>query len=441
MNLRATLGYAVGDFGINLYFIATMTYLLYFYTDVLGISAAAAGGVFFVARIVDALTDPIMGMIAERTRTRWGRMRPYLLFGAVPLAVVSWLMFSVPDVTATGKLVWAYVTYIVWGLLYTVVVIPYSVLTASLTDDYDERTRLSTFRIGCAFAGGFAVSVLTMPFVGLFDDPAAGFQVLMVLFGFVATGLLLTTFATTREIVVPKAEAHISIKDSVRAVLSNPPLLIVIGIFCCGMLSFTVRQTTTAYFFIYNVGDGGLIAWFFGLTLLCMLLGIWLVPVLSARLGKAGATRLGAYLSIIACIGFYLTDYQQVQWIFFWGCLVALGGTPVAVLGWAMIPDTVEYAQHRHGVRADGAIYSAASFFQKVAKTIGGAGVAFILGWAGYQANTVQTAEALAAIHGVMTLLPIAIMVVLIVLTHLHQLDRTAHVQLVKALGEPQGNS
>jgi sugar (glycoside-pentoside-hexuronide) transporter len=433
MKLRTAAGYAVGDFGINLYFISVMTYLLYFYTDVMGISAAAAGGVFAVARFVDAITDPIMGMIAERTRTRWGRMRPYILFGAIPLALISILTFTVPDTDMAGKVTWAYTTYILFGLIYTVVTIPYATLTASLTQDYQARTKLSTYRIGCAFAGGFLVSVGTFPLVSLFDDEALGFQVLMLGFAVVATALLWVTFATTREVVTPKVE-KISIKDSLLAISRNPPLLVVIGIFSCGMLSFTVRQTTTAYFFIYNVGDPSLISWFFTLTLGCMLIGIWAVPSLAERFGKAGATRLGAYLTILACVGFYLTPYDAITAIFFWGCLVALGGTPVAVLGWAMIPDTVEYAQLKHGVRADGAIYSTASFFQKLAKTVGGAGVAFALGFAGYVANAEQTPAALETIHVLLTLVPIGIMVVLIVLTRIYSLGRDQHAEIVSQL-------
>ncbi len=435
MKLRTAAGYAVGDFGINLYFISVMTYLLYFYTDVLGISAVAAGSVFAVARFIDAVTDPIMGAVAERTRSRWGRMRPYILFGAVPLGVISVLTFTVPAFDTAGKVVWAYVTYILFGLIYTAVTIPYATLTASLTDSYAERTRLSTYRIGCAFAGGFLVSVGTIPFVGLFQDEATGFQALMIVFALIATLLLWVTHVATDEVIHPP-KAELTLRESLRAITANPPLWIVIGIFSCGMLSFTVRQATTAYFFIYNVGDPGLIAWFFGVTLGCMLVGIWAVPHLAERFGKAGATRLGAYLTIAACVGFYFTPYDQVAAIFVWGCLVALGGTPVAVLGWAMIPDTVEYAQLRHGVRADGAIFSTASFFQKLAKTIGGAGVAFVLGMAGYVANQPQTDTALAAIHGVLTLVPIAIMVLLIVLTKLYPLDRERHAEIVAQLSD-----
>lgn len=434
MNLKSAMGYAVGDFGINLYFISVMTYLLYFYTDVLGISAAAAAGVFFVARLIDAISDPIMGALAERTRSRWGRMRPYLLYGAIPLALITVATFTVPDLDTTGKVIWAYVTYTLFGLIYTLVTIPYATLTASLTDDYDHRTRLSTFRIACAFAGGMVVSVGTVPFVSLFDSEAQGYQMLMVVFGVLATALLWVTFATTREVVVPKPAEQPSLQDSFKAIALNPPLAIVIGIFCCGMLSFTVRQTTTIYFFVYNVGDPSLIATYFLVTLGSMLLGIWSVPMLAERFGKAGATRLGAYLTIAACIGFYFTPYEQVVGIFFWGCLVALGGTPVAVLGWAMIPDTVEYAQLRHGVRADGVIFSTASFFQKLAKTIGGAGVAFVLGLAGYVANQAQTEQALTAIHAVLTLVPIGIALVLVLLTHLYRLDQAEHGEIVAQL-------
>ena len=434
MNLKTVVGYAVGDFGINLYFISVMTYLLYFYTDVLGISAVAAGGVFAVARIIDAVSDPIMGMIAERTNSRWGRMRPYILFGSVPLALITVLTFTVPDLSDVGKLIWAYVTYTLFGLIYTLVTIPYATLTASLTSDYEERTQLSTFRIGCAFAGGFVVSVGTMEFVGMFADEADGFQMLMIVFGLVASLLLFVTYRTTVEVVQPKQVAKPPIKESLRAVFVNPPLLVVMGIFSCGMLSFTVRQATTAYFFIYNVGDPGLISGFFGVTLGCMLVGIWAVPWMAEKYGKAGAVRLGAYLTIFACVGFYMTPYEAIAQIFFWGCLVALGGTPVAVLGWAMIPDTVEYAEHRHGIRADGTIFSTASFFQKLAKTIGGAGTALILGFAGYQANQVQSVETLDAIHGVLTLVPIGIMIVLIGLTKIYTLDKQAHTSLVDEL-------
>ena len=430
MKLKASLGYAVGDLGINLYFISTLTYLLYFYTDVLGISAAAAAGVFLVARMVDAVTDPLMGAIAERTRTRWGRLRPYLLWGALPLGAITVATFSVPDLNESGKVIWAYVTYTLFGILYTVVTIPYSALTASLTDDYQERTRLSTFRMAFAFSGALIVSVGVAQWVRMFANPAEGYVLIMSIFACVATLLLLITFFNTKEVVQPPPEQKLSLNDSLRAVFYNPPLLIVIALFTLGMLSFTVRQTVTIYYFSYNVGRPDLIGAFFAATLATMFVGLVFVPRLAERFSKAGAIQIGALFTVLASIGFYLTPVSEPVWVIFWGCLVALGGAPIAVLGWAMIPDTVDYAQWRFGKRADGAVYSMSSFFQKLAKALGGAGVATALSTVGYVANQPQSAETLEMILHLMTVVPIGLMVLMIFLARLYKLDGETHARM-----------
>lgn len=430
MKLKASLGYAAGDLGINLYFISTLTYLLYFYTDVLGISAAAAAGVFLVARMVDAVTDPLMGAIAERTRTRWGRLRPYLLWGALPLGAITVATFSVPDLDESGKVIWAYVTYTLFGILYTVVTIPYSALTASLTDDYQERTRLSTFRMAFAFSGALIVSVGVAQWVRMFANPAEGYVLIMSIFACVATLLLLITFFNTKEVVQPPPEQKLSLNDSLRAVFYNPPLLIVIALFTLGMLSFTVRQTVTIYYFSYNVGRPDLIGAFFAATLATMFVGLVFVPRLAERFSKAGSIQIGALFTVLASIGFYLTPVSEPVWVIFWGCLVALGGAPIAVLGWAMIPDTVDYAQWRFGKRADGAVYSMSSFFQKLAKALGGAGVATTLATVGYVANQPQSAETLDMILHLMTVVPIGLMVLMIFLARLYKLDGETHARM-----------
>ena len=425
------VGYGIADFGINLYFISAMTYLLYFYTDVFGLSAAAAAGVMGVARLVDAVTDPMMGGIAERTRSRWGRLRPYLLFGALPLAALAVLTFTVPDLDYLGKLWWAYITYTAFGIAYTVVSIPYSALTASLTSDHDERTVLSTIRMACAFGGGLVVSGITWDLVGWFDSEAEGYRWSMLLYAVAATALLWITFAMTRERIQPPPEQKLKIADSARAVFFNPPLIVVIVMFTGGMLSFTVRQAIAPYFFKYNLERPDLVGTWFQITLSIMFLGLLVTPMLARRYGKAGGILIGALVTIVASAGMYFTPYSEIELIFFWGCLMALGGTPIAVLGWAMLPDTVDYAQWRHGVRADGAIFSMSSFFQKLAKTIGGAGIAAVLALAGYVANAEQTAASLAAIHGLMTLAPAAIMVVMVLAARAYRLDAGAHRRLL----------
>lgn len=435
LSLARTWGYGVGDFGINLYFISAMTYLMYFYTDVFGISAAAVATLFLVARGIDAITDPIMGLIVDRTRTRWGPMRPYLLFGAVPMGVLLVLVFTVPDFSETGKLVWAYVTYILFGIAFTVVGLPYSSLTARMTQDYDERTTLSTVRMACAFSGGLLVSAGTMWLVGFAEDEATGFQNTMIFYAAVAAVLLWVAFAAAAQageeerVLAPKVTSFKPITD-------NRHLWVVIGIFCCGMLGFTVRSAATPYYFKYYVERPDLIPLFFMVTLGVMLIGLMLVPRLAGWLGKTRALYVGAIVTLIGCGALYLMPPDALVGIFVSACVISLGATPVAVLGWALLPDTVEFAEWKHNIRADGLIYSTASFFQKVAKTIGGAAAAGMLAVSGFVANEVQGEATLGGIVGLMTWVPALILVPLVICTALHTLDETTHRNIVAELAE-----
>ena len=433
---KSAFGYAVGDFGINLYFISTMTWLMAFYTDVVGLAPFVVAGIFFVARLIDAFTDPLIGLLAERTQSRWGRMRPWLLFGTLPLGFIAVLTFSSPDTDMNGKIIWAYVTYVLFGVIYTVVTIPYSALTASISPDYDFRTKLSTQRMACAFGGGWIVSVGAQPFVGMFgEDQTLGWQVLLAIFALIASGVLFISFWTTEEEVLPREGQKITLKQSVSSVFSNPPLLIVIGIFCCGMFSFTVRQSLAFYYFKYNVGQPDLVPFFFASTLGLMIVGLAVVPSIASRFGKDGALFIGAGITILSSFGFYFTEPTSVGWVFLWGILVALGGTPIAVMGWAMMPDTIEYAEEKLGVRADGSVYSMSSLFQKIAKAVGGSGVALGLGVVGYVANQPQTLETLNGIQTMFTLAPAAIMVPLIALAWFYPLDKKMPDHLRGQLG------
>ena len=427
-------GYAIGDLGVNLYFMSAMTYLLFFYTDVFGLSAEVAAWVFLVARIVDAATDPLMGYIADRTRSRWGKLRPYLLFGPVPLGLIAVATFTVPDFDGFGKAAWAYATYILFGILYTLVTIPYAALTALLTDNHHERTQLSTLRMACAFSGGFAVSVGMLPLVGALGGGEAGWQRAMTLFALIATALMLITFASTRESVAAMPAQRLSWREGMHAAFANPPLAVVMCLFVLGMLAFTFRQTAAAYYFKYNMGQEDLLAMYFSVTLGVMFVGLAAIPKLSARLGKAGAIRVGAVVAMLGATGFYLTPPDAVAQVFFWGAVVALGGAPVAVLGWAMIPDTVEYAQWKTGVRADGLIFATASFFQKLAKAIGGWAVAALLAWFGYVANQPQTTASLQGILVLMSVCPLLANVALLGVSFLYRLDGPAHEKIVAEL-------
>ncbi len=437
MRAREIAGYSIGDTGINFYFMASLTFALYFYTDVFGISAPVAASVLLVARVVDAVTDPLMGRIADLTRTRWGKFRPYLLIGPIPLGIVTVAMFSTPDLSPSGKIAWAYATYIGFSIAYTVVTIPYSALTAALTDDHAVRTKLSTVRMLCAMTGGMLVSILLPQLSTAFGSPQLGYPLVMGGFGILATLLIWLSFAATEEH-VGSGEPPPSLRHSLAACVRNPPLIVAIVMFTLGMFGFTIRQTVAPYYFKYNLGREDLLGLYFAATMPAMLLGLLLVPRLAARFGKAGGMAIGAGLTALSALGLYATPYERLDLVFFWSVVGAVGGAPIAVLGWAMIPDTVEYAQWKTGARAEGAVYSTASFFQKLGKALGGAGAGLALGLAGFLANQVQTPESLWAILALLTLAPATIMVGVAIASCFYRLDAETHARILSELKQRQ---
>jgi len=404
-------GYGVGDFAVNLFFQSALLFLLFFYTDVAGIGAATAASIFLVARIVDAVTDPVMGVIADRTRTRWGRFRPYVLLGGPLLAVMGVATFTAPDLSPQGKVIYAYATYILFGIAYTVVSIPYSSLTSALTEDSHERTVLSTYRMAFAMLGGLLVAAATTPLVAAFGGGAAGFQMTMAVYGVIACVLLAMTFFTTRE----RKFAHEDVPgvaQIVRALKAGGwPLALLIFAFWMGMMAFTVRSAAIIYYFIYNVGREDLVPVFMVSVAVFNFIGIVIVPFFAKRLGKRATYLLGAFLGCLSGVALYFTPTDQVAMIFAVSCIGAIMFAGPTVMAWSMLPDAVDYAELRSGVRADGAIYAATSFFQKMAMAVGGAGAALVLAATGYVANAAQTPEALGGILFMVALGPVVLFV------------------------------
>lgn len=420
---------------------STMTFLLYFYTDYYGLEANVAAAVFLVARTVDAITDPFMGYIADRTRTKWGRFRPYLMFGAIPLAVISVATFTVPDFGETGKIVWAYVTYVLFGVLYTVVAAPYAALTSVLTDDYNERSTLTTFRMAGAFTGALVILICIPRFEQLFGGEL-GYPLAMVVAGVIGSGLLFWCFAGTKEredLAVPHHK--VSVLDALTVLVRNPPLWVAITLFVLGIVAFTFRQTTAPYYFKYVMGRIDLLESFLLLTLVVMFVGLAAIPSLSARLGKAATVQIGAMVAMIGAAGFYFNSPTNVVMVYVWGCIMAIGGAPIAVLGWAMLADTIEFAQHSHDSRADGVIFSAATFCQKIGKAVAGAAIPYVLFFTGYVANQDQPQEALEGILLCIAILPFLVNVLLLAICFLYKLDADTHGKLVGELKERLGTA
>ena len=257
----------------------------------------------------------------------------------------------------------------------------------------------------------------------------------MILMALLSTVLIWISFAGTKEQnKLAQDQQRISIENSLKVLVSNPPLWIVISLFILGMLAFTFRQTTAPYYFKYTMERPDLITPFFIFTLCIMFVGLAFVPLLVRHLGKQVTIQVGAVIAMVGALGFYFNSPDNVTMVFVWGCVMAFGGTPIAVLGWAMIPDTVEYAQHKHGVRADGVILSTASFFQKVGKMVAGVAIPAILALTGYIANQVQSEESLQGILISIAAIPFFANVLLLVICTTYKLGAKEHGEIVADL-------
>ncbi len=289
LSLREKLGYGVGDFGFNLYWTTIASFLAAFYTDVFGISAAAAGTMMLVTKIVDACTDPVMGAVADRTRTRFGKFRPYLLWAGLPMAGAAVLTFTTPDLDETGKLIWAYGTYTMMMLMYTVLSTPYSALSGVMTARSQERTSLISIRFIFAFSCGFVVNYYTLDLVSHFGDgdDAQGWQTTMMLYGLVAALVFLVTFLSTKERIAPPPSQNSNPAQDIRDLVANKPWVILFALAMIIMMTITMRGGSAYYYFTYFMERPDLLGLYLGLQAVAYAVGAATAPLMTRYIDKA----------------------------------------------------------------------------------------------------------------------------------------------------------
>jgi GPH family glycoside/pentoside/hexuronide:cation symporter len=316
LKFREKLGYGLGDTASNFFFATFNVFLLYYYTDIFGLTAAAVGTMFLLTKILDAVSDPIMGLIADRTNSRWGKFRPYLLWAAVPYGFCGYAMFANPDLSYAGKLIYAYVTYSLMMLAYTAINVPYSALMGVISPSSIERTKVASYRFFCAFAAGWLVGTFVTPLKNILGggNEALGFQLTMAIFAVVSVALFWITFATTKERVVPTPMKS-DLKLDFKALLANGPwrALFATGIFT--LINIAVRNGTLLYYFKYYVGDDGTriflifdkTAVFLSLGLLAMMVGVAMTKALSQRFEKRRLMIVLSLLNALSMAAFYFT--------------------------------------------------------------------------------------------------------------------------------------
>lgn len=422
LSLKEKIGYSVGDTASNLFFQTFILFMLYFYTDVFGLSAAAVGTMFLVTRIWDAVNDPVMGMIADRTNTRWGKFRPYLLFVSIPFGIIGVLTFTTPDFDPSGKLVYAYVTYTLMMMFYTAINVPYSALMAVITPNSMERTVLSSFRFVAAFLGGVIVQSTTMSLVEYFGAgyEAVGWQWAMGLLSGLAIVLFFITFFTTEERVLPPKEQKSDFKKDLKELFTNKPWLLIAGATVFQLTYIVIRGSSIAFYFKYYVKEqqlnlfGNVIdlspAIFTSSFLLtgtvATIIGALLTKWISKTIDKKNTYSGFLILSSSLCVFFYFLEPANVVLIFLLNILLSFFIGPVSVLQWAMYTDTADYSEWKNGRRATGLIMSASLFALKLGLTLGGALAGWTLAYYGFIANEIQTEETIMGIKMLMSFFP-----------------------------------
>ena len=423
---RQRLGYGLGDTASNLTFMMVTLYLMYFYTDVVGLNPASVAVLLLVTKIWDAINDPLMGLIIDRTHTRWGQCRPYFLWGAIPYAFFGVLMFTVVGSDMGTKLLFAYIGYIGFDLAYTFINIPYSAILPSLTSNYAERTAVNSVRMIFSRIGGVIVSLATLPLVGMIGkgNEAKGFQGTMMIFGGLAVIMFVITFFSTKERIPQSNKERMPIKDSFKALKGNYPWWVILFLNIAMWIGFTMMQQTIVYFCKYNLGNAGLAGPFMPIMILGIVAALLLMPKFSKKATKRTLLIVGECISIVGLLLTLVLSHVSIPAFFASVIVGGFGFGMVSPLVFSMLADVVDYGEWKSGIRASGFLYSASSLGIKFGMSIGGALGALILAGAGYVANAVQTQASLNAIQFVFILAPIISNVLCIIIGLFYKIDK-----------------
>lgn len=422
---RQRFGYGLGDFACNLIWQVISLYLLYFYTDVMNLHAAAIATMFVVCRVIDAITDVLVGIAIDKTKTKWGKSRPWFLFGAIPFALSALLAFSVPDISPDGKLAYAYVTYIFLSFMYTVVNIPLASILPSLTDDMNERTVLATWRKFLAFLGSTIVSATAFTMVQMVGNgnEAVGFRIVMGTFGIIGCICFFLTFILVRENNMYQNAKEASIKETLQSLTSNTPW----KLFALNILfmwtGYFLQSAALVYYYKYYVGSTFLSTLVATIMTMVPMVANLVVPFLAKRTGKRNLYSLSATIQLIGIIIIFIGDLN-INIILIGAFISACGYGMKESIYFSMQADPVDYGEWKTGVQAAGTLSSINGFLGKLSQAIAGWISGILLSWGAYDSTaSVQTSNALIAIKAMYIYIPIILLVCSIIVMSFYKLD------------------
>ncbi|MBI9070185.1 MAG: MFS transporter [Melioribacteraceae bacterium] len=434
VSFKEKIGFSVGEYAGSVVWQTLMFFLPIFYTDTFGLSAAAVGTMFLVVRLFDAINDPIMGTIADRTNTKWGKFRPYLLWAAVPYGLGTVIMFTTPDFGETGKLIYAYATYALMMIIYTVMMIPYNSLVGVISTDSEERTSVSQYKFVFAYLAGASVQYLVIPLVKNLGegDSQKGYLLTMTIFGAICIICFLIAFFSVRERVKTSATQKSKIKEDLKDLIKNKPWIIVFSVTLCTLIYIAIRSAVTMYYFKYFIGNEDGAGIFMVAGTLATLLGVLPTKWLSTKLGKKKLYIICMFIVSFASAGFFIASPEDLLIIYIFQIIFSLASGPTMPLLWSMLADIADYSEWENNRRATGLVYSATTFSMKAGFSIGGAVSMGVLSYFGYIADAEQTASALQGIKLSISVIPAAIALIGAILLFFYDLDdkKVAEIQL-----------
>lgn len=431
---KIRIGYGIGDYAICLYWSGVSLYLLYFYTDVVGITPQMAGLIYAIGIAWDAITDPFMGYMAERTRTKMGSYRPYIYYGSIPLALSFVVLLWVPPFEGMLLLSFLIVVNLIHRTCFTIVSVPYSSLTARITDDSDERTKLTTARMLAASFGTFSISALAFPIVLYFGggEEALGFVYLGLIAGLVAVIILSITiyFVEERSFEFTKAELP-NFSKVFKSVSNNYPFWIVFSAILILISTYLMFNNNLIYFSKYALGFHEYQGLILGVLSGTNLLAIPIWAFLAIKIGKKNTWMTSMAFLFVGFLIFYFYPISELNELLYILGFIGFANGATGVLFWSMLPDTIEYGEWRTGIRTESSLYGFMTFAQKGAIAIAIAILGTVLTKIGFEPNKEQTAQTLSDLKSLMSIIPLIGVFISFVLVCFYPIDKKFHQKLI----------
>jgi len=408
LSFKEKFGYGLGDTASHFIWDMVGFWLMFFYTDVYGISAAAAGTIMLIARFWDMAIDPIIGVISDRTSTRWGKFRPYILFGAIPYAILSILTFTTPNFGEFGKIIYAGATYVLLMTAYAAINLPYSALGAVMTSDTYERAGLNTYRFISGFVGQFIVTGLALTLAEYFGNgnKAQGFQYTVFLFAALSLIFFFITFKTTKERVQPPKAQKNSLGEDLGNLFKNKAWLILAVVGIVSFIMFAMQNAAVAYYFKYYIGKESNVQLFNVIGTVALIVALPLSKPLAKKFGNRNVFIASSLISGLFFILIYLPGEKNLITIYIFNIIAKMAYAPAVPLLWTMIADSADYGEWTTGRRATGLYFSAAVFAQKAGWGIGAAIAGWILTISQFVPNAIQTENAITGIKLLVSVIP-----------------------------------